>query len=178
MKKQNLILLGILAIGIYFYFDKKKKDQLKPYSEKELKIVLNDFVSKYISETEALTGEKVPVTPENLSRDLTNDILNAEKQGRDVSKANVNKFLSLVKKITLYELGSTASGVPTKEERDFFYNFRSVSTPKQTLTGIPSTKPPVKFAEFTIAPITHIYTKLKDGLLEPKVIKLTPKKNI
>jgi len=93
MKKQNLILLGILAIGIYFYFDKKKKDQLKPYSEKELKIVLNDFVSKYISETEALTGEKVPVTPENLSRDLTNDILNAEKQGRDVSKANVNKFL-------------------------------------------------------------------------------------
>jgi len=191
MKNENLILFGILAVGIYFYYDKKKKDQLKPYSEDELKIVLNNFISKYISETEVLTGEKVPVTTENFVIELTNDISNAKQQGRDVSRANVNKFLSILKKTTLYQLGSTANGVPTKEEQDFFYNFRSVPQPKyqpkevevatvpQTKKNgveLPSNELPVKFAEFTIAPVRRIYSELKEGLLEPKVIKLIPKK--
>ncbi len=43
MKKEYLIALGVLAVGAYLYYDKKKKDELKPYSDAELDKVLKDF---------------------------------------------------------------------------------------------------------------------------------------
>ena len=129
MKNKNLIMLGLIAIGIYAYFDKKKKDQLKPYSDAELKTVLTNFISKFVSEIESLTGKKVPETTEKSLNDLTNIISNAKQKGKDVSRANVDKFLSLLKKITLYQEGGTAYGIPTKEEQDFVVDFRLVGQP-------------------------------------------------
>lgn len=79
MKKKSLIILGFLAIGLYFYYDKKKKDRLMLYGNANLNI----------------TAE------EPLSLKIPNQI---------------------------------------------------------------------------IQPITHVYSELKEGMLEPKVIKLIPKK--
>lgn len=79
MKKESLIILGVLAVGLYFYYDKKKKDRLMLYSDVYLNV--------------------------------------------------------------------------TAEE------------PLSLRTPYP-----------IIQPITHVYSELKEGMLEPKVIKLIPKK--
>jgi hypothetical protein len=146
MKNKNLIMLGLIAIGIYAYFDKKKKDQLKPYSDAELKIVLTNFISKFVSEIEVFMGKKVPETTEKLLNELTNIVSIAKQKGKDVSRANVDKFLSLLKKTTLYQEGSTAYGVPTKEEQDFVVAFRLNGQPVgvvQQSQGFVSPKNPI-----------------------------------
>ena len=45
MKKENLIILGLLAVGIYFYFNKKKKEN-EPYSDSELDKKINELYVK------------------------------------------------------------------------------------------------------------------------------------
>lgn len=142
MKKQNLIILGVLAIGLYFYFNKKKK-QNEPYSDAELDkkidelyVKSNNYIVKKGGHKEGLKTKEQVVTS-------TKDIfVNAKIQGKDLSKSTVDKVLKLLWITTLNQEGDSSEGTVSKEDFDFLMKYVERPQPKQYAVGL-SSQPPV-----------------------------------
>lgn len=123
MKKQYLIILGLLAIGAYFYFDKKKKDQLKPYSDAELDNALKAFLNKsktYLINNGKSDGLK---DTEYLLPRLKYRFEQAEFKGKDVSRKNVLNILNLLFIYVLEEEGLEKQGTLSASQKNELLGF-------------------------------------------------------
>jgi hypothetical protein len=123
MKKQYLIILGLLAIGAYLYFDKKKKDQLKPYSDAELDNAIRTFLNK--SKTYLINNGKSDGLKdnENLLPRLKYRFEQAEIKGKDVSRKNVSNILNLLFIYVLEEEGLEKKGTLSVSQKNELSQF-------------------------------------------------------
>jgi len=139
MKKENLIILGVLLVGIYFYFNKKKKDFNEPYSDAELDKKLNDLFIKtneYIVKKE---GDKSSLKNKEQVIKSTKDIfVNAKIQGKDLSKATVDKVLNLLWITSINQLGDSSQGTVSKEDFDFLMKYVERPQPERNAVGLSS----------------------------------------
>jgi hypothetical protein len=115
-------MLGLIAIGIYAYFDKKKKDQLKPYSDAELTKVVTDLVNRLY---DFFKGKEMPLNTSQsvLIDSLKNMIRKASLEGEDVSRTNIDKLLALLEIQTWNEAGDNSKGIITPEQRTFMLKY-------------------------------------------------------
>ena len=195
MKNKSLIILGLLVIGVYAYFDKKKKDQTKPYTDAELNTLITDFVNK--ARDYAISKGKTQSLKDNQQAiDETKFIFSdAKAKGKDLSKTNVDKFFKVYWIVVLNQMGDTSQGVATKEDNDFLIDFLNnplagviANQPFQSVVLQPTystaTPPAIPIIPQSNLPVSSIakkivnssYTNLPDGVLEPKVIQLIAKK--
>jgi hypothetical protein len=123
MKKQYLIILGLLAIGAYLYFDKKKKDQLKPYSDAELDNAIRTFLNK--SKTYLINNGKSDGLKdnENLLPRLKYRFEQAKIMGKDVSRKNVSNILNLLFIYVLEEEGLEKKGTLSVSQKNELSEF-------------------------------------------------------
>ena len=130
MKNKNLIILGLLAIGVYAYLDKKKKDQSKPYTDAELDKLIVDLVDK--SRAFALSkGIKSQTTAQATIDQLKSIFAIAKTNGKDLSRANVGKFFKAYWIMILNQEGDKSQGVATKEDWDLVRDILNSSQPVQ-----------------------------------------------
>jgi hypothetical protein len=138
MKKENLIILGLLAVGIYFYFNKKKK-QDKPYSDSELDKKINELYVKSNNYLVKKGGSKEGLKSKEQVITSTKDIfVNAKIQGKDISKSTVDKVLKLLWITTLNQEGNSSEGTVSKEDFDFLMKYVERPQPKQYAVGLSS----------------------------------------
>ena len=138
MKKENLIILGLLAVGIYFYFNKNKK-QNEPYSDVELDKKLNDLYDKTYNSIVKKGNLKYGVKTREQVVSSTKDIfVNAKIQGKDISKSTVDKVLKLLWITTLNQEGDSSEGTVSKEDFDFLMKYVERPQPKQYAVGLSS----------------------------------------
>lgn len=138
MKKENLIILGLLAVGIYFFFNKKKKEN-EPYSDSELDKKLNDLYDKSYNSIVKKVGLKDGVKTREQVVNSTKDIfVNAKIQGKDISKSTVDKVLKLLWITTLNQEGDSSEGTVSKEDFDFLMKYVERPQPKQYAVGLSS----------------------------------------
>lgn len=138
MKKENLIILGLLAVGIYFYFNKKKK-QDEPYSDSELDKKINELYVKSNNYIVKKGGSKEGLKNKEQVITSTKDIfVNAKIQGKDISKSTVDKVLKLLWISTLNQEGNSSEGTVSKEDFDFLMKYVERPQPKQYAVGLNS----------------------------------------
>ena len=138
MKKENLIILGLLAVGIYFYFNKNKK-QNEPYSDVELDKKLNDLYDKTYNSIVKKGNLKYGVkTREQVVSSIKDIFVNAKIQGKDISKSTVDKVLKLLWITTLNQEGDSSEGTVSKEDFDFLMKYVERPQPKQYAVGLSS----------------------------------------
>ena len=143
MKKENLIVLGVLAIGLYFYFNKKKKDLKEPYSDAELDKKLNDLYDKSYNSIVKKGSLKDGVKTREQVVTSTKDIfVNAKIQGKDISKSTVDKVLNLLWITSLNHEGDSSQGTVSKEDFDFLMKYVERPQPKQYAVGLSFPKLP------------------------------------
>jgi hypothetical protein len=139
MKKENLIVLGVLVIGLYFYFNKKKKDLNEPYSDAELDKKLNDLYEKLNNYIVKKGGKTEGIKSKEQVVSSTKDIfVNAKIQGKDISKSTVDKVLNLLWITTLNQEGDSSQGTVSKEDFDFLMKYVERPQPKQYAVGLSS----------------------------------------
>ena len=138
MKKENLIILGLLAVGIYFYFNKKKKEN-EPYSDSELDKKINELYVKSNNYLVKKGGSKEGLKSKEQVISSTKDIfVNAKIQGKDISKSTVDKVLKLLWISTLNQEGNSSEGTVSKEDFDFLMKYVERPQPKQYAVGLNS----------------------------------------
>ena len=138
MKKENLIILGLLAVGIYFYFNKKKKEN-EPYSDSELDKKINELYVKSNNYIVKKGGSKEGLKNKEQVITSTKDIfVNAKIQGKDISKSTVDKVLKLLWISTLNQEGNSSEGTVSKEDFDFLMKYVERPQPKQYAVGLNS----------------------------------------
>ena len=199
MKNKSLIILGLLVIGVYAYFDKKKKDQTKPYTDAELNTLITDFVNK-TRDYEISKGKTQSLKDNQEAIDGIKFMFsNAKAKGKDLSKTNVDKFFKVYWIVVLNQIGDTSQGIVTKEDNDFLTDFMSEKQPVQPAgvivnqpfqlgvlepaysTATPPAIPIIPQSSLPVSSVakkssTRLNTNLPDGVLEPKVIQLITKK--
>jgi hypothetical protein len=150
MKKENLIILGVLLVGIYFYFNKKKKDLNEPYSDAELNKKLNDLYDKSQNYLVKKGGNKGGIKTKEQVVTSTKDIfVNAKIQGKDISKATVDKVLNLLWITSINQEGDSSQGTVSKEDFDFLMKYVERPQPERYAVGL-SSQPKVTEAIKTI----------------------------
>lgn len=138
MKKINLIIIGFLAVGLYFYFDKKKKEN-QPYSDAELDKKLNDLYEKLNNYIVKKGGKTEGVKSKEQVVSSTKDIfVNAKIQGKDISKSTVDKVLNLLLITTLNQEGNSSLGTVSEKDFDFLMKYLKRPQPEQYAVGLSS----------------------------------------
>jgi hypothetical protein len=135
MTNKNLIILGLLAIGVYAYLEKNKKDQSKPYSDAELDKLIADFVNKAEAYAKSNGRTESRKNHQEVIDQTKFIFINAKAKGKDLSKANVDKFFKLFWISVLNQEGDSSQGISTKEDIDFLMDFMSTPQPVQHSQG-------------------------------------------
>jgi hypothetical protein len=130
MKKEYLIGLGVLAVGAFLYFSKKKKS----YSDAELDSDIKGFINKTKDYLKSKgKSDDFRVTDYIFPR-LKYRFEQAKLKGKDVSKKNVLNILNLLFIYTLEEEGLEKKGTFSTSQKnellefmgsDFFEYFKS-----------------------------------------------------
>ena len=140
MTNKNLIILGLLVIGVYVYLDKKKKDQSKPYSDAELDKLITDLVNK--SNAFAVSkGIKLQQDTKTTIEEMKAKFDYAKSQGKDFSKANIDRFFKAYWIIILNSEGDKSQGVSTEEDMNLVREFLKQPQPVQQSEGFFSQTP-------------------------------------
>jgi hypothetical protein len=126
MKNKNLIIgLGV-AVVVYYLYNKnqKKKIQSTPYTDAELDKVVADYVNKEIKNAKILNPNATP-DAQGAEKGILDMIKKASSNGKDVSRANVDKILVIYSKWTRNMGGDTKSlGMVTPEEMTILNSFQ------------------------------------------------------
>jgi len=123
MNNKNLLIgLGIAVVVYYLYNqNQKKKLETVPYTDAELDKLITDLVNK--SNAFALSkGIKVQ-DPQKGINELKTRFDNAKTNGKDLSRANVDKFFKAYWIMILNQEGDKSQGVSTKEDSDLVTSF-------------------------------------------------------
>lgn len=109
MKKEYLIGLGLLAVGAYFYFNKRKKDQIKTtpilpdnnltgfYTPAEANKKALEVVTKWLGMLDAIPKEELAEVNKNLPKEqqsffYQNNVLFDKTLAEYVKRAKQNEF--------------------------------------------------------------------------------------
>ena len=141
MNNKNLLVgVGVAVLAYYLYNqNQKKKLQATPYTDVELDKLITDLVNK--SNAFALSkGIKVQ-DPQKGINELKTRFDNAKTNGKDLSRANVDKFFKAYWIMILNQEGDKSQGVSTKEDSDLVTSFFSQSQPVQNSQGFFSQTP-------------------------------------
>ena len=123
MSNKNLIIgLGVAVLVYYLYNqNQKKKLETVPYTDAELDKLITDLANK--SSAYALSkGIKVQ-DPQKGINELKTRFDNAKTNGKDLSRANVDKFFKAYWIMILNQEGDKSQGVSTKEDSDLVTSF-------------------------------------------------------
>ena len=141
MNNKNLLIgLGV-AVVVYYFYNKNQQEKLKStttYDDAELNKVVTDYVNNSITYIEKREPNVKHKTFKEIFDGIMQMINNAKINGSDVSKNNIDKFLSILDLLARNESGDLSLGQATKEQFDFVVNFgkmpttnvQSVQTPK------------------------------------------------
>ena len=123
MSNKNLLIgLGVAVVVYYLYNqNQKKKLETVPYTDAELDKLITDLANK--SSAFALSkGIKVQ-DPQKGINELKTLFDNAKTNGKDLSRANVDKFFKAYWIMILNQEGDKSQGVSTKEDSDLVTSF-------------------------------------------------------
>ena len=131
MKNKNLLIgLGVALVAYYFYNqNQKKKNQSTPYTDSELDKVVYDFVAKERKRALELKPNGNIENVDKAKRSVLDIIQRAKTKGKDVSRANVDKILGILRKIQRNQMGDNSAGIATTEEQNAFYDFIGTANP-------------------------------------------------
>ncbi len=141
MNNKNLLIGLGLAVVVYYFYNKNQQEKLKStttYDDAELNKVVTDYVNNSITYIEKREPNVKHKTFKEIFDGIMQMINNAKINGSDVSKNNIDKFLSILDLLARNESGDLSLGQATKEQFDFVVNFGK----KDTKTAIPSFEPP------------------------------------
>jgi hypothetical protein len=123
MNNKNLLIgLGV-AVFVYYFYNKNQKEKLQstPYTDAELDKLITDLVNKS-SAFASNKGIKVQ-DPQKGINDLKTLFENAKTNGKDLSRANVDKFFKAYWIMILNQEGDKSQGISTKEDSDLVTSF-------------------------------------------------------
>lgn len=130
MNNKNLLIgLGVALLAYYFY-DKKQKEKLQStsYTDAELNKVVTDYVNNSIAYIE----KREPNTKHKTFKEVFDGIMqminNAKINGKDVSKKNIDKLLSILELQYRNESNDLSLGQTTQEQWNFVVDFTKMPT--------------------------------------------------
>lgn len=133
MNNKNLLIgLGV-AVVVYYFYNKNQKEKLKStttYDDAELNKVVTDYVNNSITYIEKREPNVKHKTFKEVFDGVMQLINNAKANGKDVSKKNIDKLLSILELQYRNESGDLSMGQTTQEQWDFVVNL----TQKQPIT--------------------------------------------
>jgi hypothetical protein len=118
--KNILIGAGVVIVGYYFY---NKQLQTKPYSESELDKVVTENINDLVKNLKSSMQNTKPDV-EKAKKTFLDMIKSASLNGKDVSRANINKILKLLSKRERNAMGDNSVGILTVEEINILDDFR------------------------------------------------------
>jgi hypothetical protein len=131
MKNKNLLIgLGV-AVVVYYFYNKKQKEKLQatPYTDAELDKVATDFIAQEIKRGLEINPNSNPIQIEKGKKEILEIIQRGKLNGKDVSRANVNRILGILIKITRNQMGDNSMGIATPEEQNEFDAFMGIKRP-------------------------------------------------
>jgi hypothetical protein len=130
MSNKNLLIgLGVALLAYYFY-DKKQKEKLQStsYTDAELNKVVTDYVNKSITYIEKREPNVKHKTFKEIFDGIMQMINNAKSNGKDVSKKNIDKLLSILELQYRNESNDLSLGQTTQEQWNFIVDFTKTPT--------------------------------------------------
>jgi hypothetical protein len=131
MKNKNLIIGIGLAVVVYYFYNKnqKKKLQATPYTDAELDKVATDFITQERKRAIELKPNSNPIEVEKGKKEILEIIQRGKLNGKDLSRANVNRILGILRKITRNQMGDNSMGIATPEEQNELDAFMGIKRP-------------------------------------------------
>lgn len=137
MNNKNLLIALGVGVVVYYFYNKNQKEKLQstPYTDAELDKVASDFINKQLSFAKIVEPNKEPIDFEKGKKEVLDMIKKASLNGKDVSRANIDKILAIYDKSVRNMYGDKSMGIATPEEMNLFYDFRNVNVPIQNSQG-------------------------------------------
>ena len=151
MSNKNLLIgLGVAVVVYYLYNqNQKKKLETGSYSDAELNKVVTDYVNKSIAYIEKREPSVKHKTFKEIFDGIMQMINNAKINGKDVSKKNIDKLLSILELQYRNESNDLSLGQTTQEQWNFIVDFTKTPT-----TNVEPVKPINPNGQSQIAPIS------------------------
>lgn len=128
MKNKNLLIgVGVAVIVYYLYKQNQKKKLSTPYTDAELDKVANDFIAEERKRMLELNPNSSPVELEKGKTEILQIIQRAKTNGKDLSRANIDKMLGILKKMQRSQMGDNSAGISTPEEETILYDFMGIN---------------------------------------------------
>lgn len=130
MKNKNLLIgVGVAVVVYYLYKQNQKKKLSTPYTDAELDKVANDFIAEERKRMLELNPNSSPVELEKGKTEILQIIQRAKTNGKDLSRANIDKMLGILKKMQRSQMGDNSAGISTPEEETILYDFMGMTKP-------------------------------------------------
>ncbi len=131
MKNKNLLIGFGVAVVVYCLYNQnqKKKLQATPYTDAELDKVANDFIAQERKRALEVNPNSNPVELEKGKKEILELIQRAKTNGKDLSRANVDKMLNIFRKMQRNQMGDNSAGISTPEEETILYAFIGMTKP-------------------------------------------------
>lgn len=129
MTNKNLLIgVGVAVAVFYVYKNQKKKLQAVAYTDAELNKVVTDYVNKSITYIEKREPNIKHKTFKEIFDSIMQMINNAKINGKDVSKKNIDKLLSILELQYRNESNDLSLGQTTQEQWNFVVDFTKMPT--------------------------------------------------
>jgi hypothetical protein len=138
MNNKNLLIGVGVAVVVYYLYNQNQKKKLQAtttYDDAELNKLVTDFVNKAVTYTEKREPNAKHKTFKEIFDGTMQIINNAKTNGKDVSKNNIDKLLSILELQYRNESGDLSLGQTTKEQFDFIVNLTQEPTPVHYSNG-------------------------------------------
>jgi hypothetical protein len=140
MNNKNLLIgLGV-AVLVYYFYNKNQKEKIQatPYTDAELDKVAFDFVTEERKRALEVNPKGNIEDVDKAKRSVLDLIQRAKTNGKDLSRANVNRILGILRKTQRNQMGDNSAGISTPEEETILYDFIGVNKSAQTLAQTPA----------------------------------------
>ena len=95
MKNKNLLIALGVGVVVYYFYNKNQKEKLQstPYTDAELDKVANDFIAEERKRALEINPNSNPIEIEKGKKEISEIVQRGKLNGKDVSRANVNRIL-------------------------------------------------------------------------------------
>jgi hypothetical protein len=134
MNNKNLLIgLGV-AVLVYYFYNKNQKEKIQatPYTDAELDKVAFDFVTEERKRALEVNPKGNIEDVDKAKRSVLDLIQRAKTNGKDLSRANVDKMLNIFRKMQRSQMGDNSAGTATPEEESMLYDFMGIKRPVES----------------------------------------------
>ena len=137
MKNKNLLIALGVGVVVYYFYNKNQKEKIQatPYTDAELDKVVTNFINKQLTLAKVYEPNKNAPDAEKGKKEVLEMIKQASLNGKDVSRANIDRILGIYDKSIRNMYGDKSMGVATLEEQNIFADFRLPIKPIQNSQG-------------------------------------------